>query len=98
VALNGDVLNLDEPLPGGALPLTTATTTDIAILDSSENGPRNATDYPLRWSGSIAHPPPPALAKRQYYIVSLTWKVQAREEEERQPGSELNLQWRPMVK
>jgi hypothetical protein len=90
-------LNPQVPLLDGEAPLSTE---KVMMLSSSGSAGHNATAGTPSQSNTVSQagsqigpalPAPaivPVFAKRQYYVVSLTWKVRAGEEEELQSGSE----------
>jgi hypothetical protein len=83
----------DLPLHGTA-PKPDARKPDAALLD----GTRILTTTDGRITGIIVpQPNPPSPTKRQYYVVSLIWKVQeSNRDDEPWPGAETTVEWKPM--
>jgi hypothetical protein len=95
--LNGDVSSPDPP-----------TTDSLVVRDSAESAQQNMRGGAQSQSSVIAQPGGVASAsprvvpaqiapaKRRYYVISLTWKVGASEEEELRTSQQMAAEWRPM--
>ena len=100
VQLNGEVPSPAENLGSAVFALNAdnlLTVEHVALLDGSRCLHRTVMDDSLSQCSNVAEPNGRSrevqIAKRQYYVVSLTWKVRAGEEEEMQSSPSAAIEW-----